>query len=62
MIGLPSYGFKNILSIIADIPWAVIGSLLGLVALVVIMAVVIIVVKCYSAKAPVDEPMALQVT
>lgn len=62
MIGLPSYGFKNILSTIADIPWAVIGSLLGLTALVVIMAVVIIVVKCYSAKEPVDEPMALQVT
>lgn len=61
MIGLPSYGFKNILSAIADPLWVVIGILLGLVALGVIMAVAIIVVKCYSAE-PEDEPTALKVT
>ncbi|TWW59059.1 interferon gamma receptor 1 [Takifugu flavidus] len=44
----------------ADTPWLLIGSLLGLTALAVIAAVAIIVVKCYSAKEPVDEPTALQ--
>lgn len=47
---------------IADTPWVVIGSLLGLMAVVVIMVAAIIVVKCYSAKKPVVLPMALQVT